>query len=68
MQCLKVELLRHFGSSNDNRYSIVLGDGVTWVHNLLSRSLNHLIDSGKLVRGCICRLHQVDPHLIKGRM
>ncbi|KAL5334122.1 hypothetical protein BJX70DRAFT_31078 [Aspergillus crustosus] len=68
IQCLKVHDLESSWTPKMKRYSIAIGDGINWVHCLLLRSFNHLVQTKKLSRGNICRLHQLNSHFIKGKL
>ncbi|KAL4877387.1 hypothetical protein BJY04DRAFT_128637 [Aspergillus karnatakaensis] len=51
--------------SAHQRYDVVFGDGVHFVHTLPIRSVLPLVKEGKLVKGCICRINEVYPHILR---
>ncbi|KAJ0425364.1 hypothetical protein BJY00DRAFT_179593 [Aspergillus carlsbadensis] len=64
LQCLQVKPISA-NTSGITRWRAVLSDGRYWIQTMLARSAGHLVDDGKLVKGCICRVKGCMPTRVR---
>ncbi|PWI64547.1 hypothetical protein PCL_09560 [Purpureocillium lilacinum] len=67
VQCLQVNTTATLTRHGDDFYRMVVSDGEHYVHAALGPRRHHLIHSGKLLRGCICRLTEFTSHTVKDK-
>ena len=66
MQCLQIKAMAPV-ANGDDRFRLVVSDGDNYVQTMLALQANHVVHSGKLVRGCIVRVKQYTPNNLKGK-
>ncbi|PFH60253.1 hypothetical protein XA68_11240 [Ophiocordyceps unilateralis] len=66
MQCLQVKKMIPSAQGGD-RYRLVMSDGDHYVQTMLATQANHVVQDGKLERGCLARVRQYTPNNLKGK-
>lgn len=66
MQCLQVKKMMPSAQGGD-RYRLVMSDGDHYVQTMLATQANHVVQEGKLERGCLARVRQYTPNNLKGK-
>lgn len=68
LQVLRLQRIESFQSKlNAERYKLLLSDGLTYMHSVLTPKMNHLIYLKRITDLSIVKLIEYDIHIIKGK-